>query len=85
MSTPTGDPRYLQLKEQALQNSVVAEALKKMNALPEGGDSYKAAANEYATALFAKMRKLDPSYEEQINRKEAAYKRRIDAGKAILE
>ena len=56
-----------------------------MNTQPEGGDAYKAAAHEYTAALFAKMRKLDPSYEEALNRKESAYKRRIDEGKMILE
>jgi len=84
-ASTTGDPRYLQLKEQALKTSQVANLLKKMNSQPEGGDAYKAAATEYTTALFSKMRQLDPSYEEQLNRKEGAYKRRIEAGKSIVE
>jgi len=56
-----------------------------MNSQPEGGDAYKAAASEYTTALFSKMRQLDPGYEEQLSRKEGAYKRRIEAGKSIVE
>jgi len=84
-SSTTGDPRYLQLKEQALKNPHVTDLLKKMNSQPEGGDAYKAAASEYTTALFSKMRQLDPGYEEQLSRKEGAYKRRIEAGKSIVE
>ena len=63
----------------------MAALLQKMNAQPEGSDAYKAAAHEYTAALFARMRKLDPSSEEALNRKEGAYKRRIDDGKTIIE
>lgn len=56
-----------------------------MNALPEGGDAYKTAAHDYLGALFAKMRSLDASYEAALNRKEGAYKRRVDEGKPIVE
>ena len=56
-----------------------------MNAVPEGGAEYKAAASEYTAALFARMREMDPSYEEQLKRKEGAYQRRIEAGKPIVE
>ena len=68
-----------------MQDAHVAALLQKMNAQPEGAEGYKTAAQEYLTALFAKMRKLDASYEETLNRKEGAYKRRIDAGKTIVE
>ena len=85
MSTTAGDDRYLQLKERALKDAHVAALLQKMNSQPEGGDAYKTAAHEYLTALFAKMRKLDSSYEEALNRKEGAYRRRIDEGKTIVE
>jgi ABC-type oligopeptide transport system ATPase subunit len=56
-----------------------------MQATTEGSDAYKAAAHAYTGALFSKMRKLDPSQEESLSRKEGAYQRRIDAGKAIVE
>ena len=85
MSASKGENRYLKLKEQALQDAHVAALLQKMNAHPEGGEAYKAAAQEYLTALFAKMRGLDPSSTEALNRKEGAYKRRIDEGKTIVE
>ena len=85
MGAATGDSQYLKVKEQALKDPKVAALLQKMNSLPEGGEAYKAAAHEYSAALFEKMRKLDPSQEEAFSRKEGAYKRRIDAGKAILE
>lgn len=85
MSSSAGDPHYLKIKQQALKDPAVAALLQKMSALPEGGDAYKAAAHAYTTALFGKMRKLDPSQDEALQRKEGAYQRRIDAGKAILE
>ena len=85
MSSATSESDYLKIKQQALKDPKVAALLQKMNALPEGGDAYKAAAHEYSAALFGKMRKLDPSQDEALTRKEGAYKRRIDAGKAILE
>ena len=68
-----------------MQDAHLAALLQKMNSQPEGSEAYKAAAQDYTTALFAKMRKLDPSYEEALSRKERAYKRRIDEGKMILE
>ncbi|MEI6561195.1 MAG: hypothetical protein WCO68_03820 [Verrucomicrobiota bacterium] len=77
--------KYRQLKEQALQDAQVAGLLQKMNAQPEGSDAWKAAAHEYTAALFAKMRKLDPSSEETLIWKEGAYNRRIDEGKMIVE
>ena len=77
--------KYLKLKEQALQDAQVAGLLQKMNTQPEGSDAYKAAAYEYTAALFAKMRKLDPSSEEILTRKEGAYNRRIAEGKMIVE
>ena len=63
----------------------MAALLQKMNSQPAGGDAYKAAAHEYLTALFAKMRKLDPSYEEALKPKERAYNRRIDEGRMFVE
>ena len=79
------DGNYLKLKEQALQDAQVAGLLQKMNTQPEGSDAYKAAAHAYTAALFAKMRKLDPSFEETLSRKEGAYNRRINEGKMIVE
>ena len=83
--TIPGDTRYLKLKERALKDAHVAALLEKMNAQPEGSEAYKTAARDYLTALFAKMRKLDASYEAALNRKEGAYKRRIEQGKTIVE
>lgn len=83
------DANYQKIKQQALKDPNVTALHEKMistlNAHPEGGAAYKAAAAEYTSALFEKMRKLDPANAEQINRKENATKRRIDAGLPIVQ
>jgi len=76
---------YDQVREQALKDPQVSSLLQKMQVAEEGSASYKTAANAYVTALFAKMRKLDPSQEEAFSRKERAYKRLIEAGTPIME
>ncbi|MDD5349689.1 MAG: hypothetical protein PHQ12_05710, partial [Chthoniobacteraceae bacterium] len=63
----------------------VSALLQKMQAAPEGSDAYKAAARAYLSSLFATMRKIDPAQEEALNRKEAAYQRRAESGKPIVE
>ena len=84
-SRPISNARYGEIKEKALKEPQVAALLEKMQAAPEGSDAYKAAAHAYTGALFSTMRKLDPSQEDALTRKEGAYQRRIDAGKPILE
>lgn len=79
------DGHYQATKEKALQDAQIATLLQKMHTAAEGSDAYKAAAKAYTSALFSKMRQLDPAQADSLSRKEGAYLRRIDAGKPILE
>jgi len=75
--------RYLKAKAEAAQDpQVKALALKLESAQP--GEEYKAAARDYTKALFSKIREVDSSQNDWIERLEAATLRRIDEGKAIV-
>lgn len=79
------EAQYLKIKKQALKDPQVDALLKKMAAAAEDEDAYKAAAHEYVQALFAKMRKLDPSITRKIDTKERATRRFIDSGRPFLQ
>ncbi len=75
--------RYLKIKREAAADPGVLELSAKLNATAPGS-AYKKAARAYSNALFSKMREIDPSQTEWVNRMEAATVRRIDAGKAFV-
>ena len=82
--TDTEKTRYRQIREKAASDSQVAQLREKMITASDS-DSRKAAAISYSEALFSKMRALDPALSERIDRMEGATKRRIEAGKPLIE
>jgi hypothetical protein len=75
---------YLQVRAQAATDPQVAGLLQKLHASEPGSDAYKTAAHKYNKAVFSKIRQLDPSLGD-IDRRESAYDRRIDAGKSLAD
>lgn len=75
--------RYLKAKAEAARDPQVAALATKLEAAQPGED-YKAAARNYTKALFSKIREVDSSQNDWIERLEAATLRRIDEGKAII-
>jgi len=75
--------RYQKVRRQAASDASVAEMGAKLNAMP-AGEAQRKAARAYSSALFSKMRQIDPSQTEWFNRMEAATQRRIDAGKPFV-
>jgi len=83
VTTEFNRERYLKAKAEAARDpQVKALALKLESAQP--GEEYKEAARNYTKALFSKIREVDSSQNDWIERLEAATLRRIDEGKAIV-
>ncbi len=76
--------RYREVREKAANNPEVVQLREKM-ANTSDPEARKVAAMSYSEALFANMRKLDSSLSERIDRMEGATKRRIEAGKPLIE
>ena len=68
--------RFRDVKAKALADPHVKELQEKSDNAAEGDEQQKA-SREYYRALFNKMRRLDPSLKERIDRTEAATLRRL--------
>ncbi len=74
-----GNPaRYQEVKQKALQDKHVQELQEKADNASDG-DEQRKASEKYYKALFNKMRNLDPSLKDRIDRTEAATLRRVGA------
>lgn len=67
---------FRDLRARALADKRVQELQSKSDNAPEG-DEQRKAAEEYYHALFNKMRQLDPSFKDRLDRTEAATLRRL--------
>lgn len=63
-------------KSKALQDQKIEELQTKADSLT--GDDAKAATRRYYKALYEKMREIDPSVRDRIDRTEAASLRRLE-------
>ena len=69
--------RYRELKAKATEEPEVKAAREKVEGAPAGEDR-KQALRDYYQTLCGKMREMDPSLKERIDRMEAAYLRRVE-------
>ena len=76
--------RYRKVREKAATDPDMVALRHEMENAAEG-EAYKSAAHRYVTALFSKMRKIDPEFGQSLGRKEDAYHRRVDSGKLLAE
>lgn len=76
--------RYRETRKKAAEDPAVAALGEKLNATTLGEKDHEAAARAYTTALFEKMRTMDPEQADWITRMEAATIRRIEAGQPVI-
>ena len=72
--------RYNETRTKALADPNVLKLQEKADSAM-GEEEQKTASKAYYKALYAKMRSLDPTLKEHIDRTEAATLRRIEQGK----
>jgi hypothetical protein len=73
--------QYRSVRAKALENKQIQQLRDQMDAA--GTDQQrKAAAKKYYNTLFEKMREIDPSLKDRINRMEAAAQRRMSRSRA---
>ena len=83
MDLSNASQKYRELKNKAVEDPHILALRDKADAAV-GDEEYAAASRIYYKALFAKIRKLDPSMTDYINRVESATMRGLEkpAGKA---
>ena len=74
--------KFNEVKTKAAVDKHLQALKQKMDAATADGD-IKQTAREYYKALFTKMRKMDPSIKDHVDRMETAVMKRIDAGKPV--